>query len=539
MSSALPRMGALFAACCLLLGSSSVVTDRETAGPETAEQESTGREAAGQGTAEQGRAGQGTAEEESTGQGSTGQEAAGQESTGREAAALGPFAGYLMAHFTGESVNGEQVYLAHSTDGLRWADLNSGRPVLRSTVGTRGVRDPSIVRSPAGDRYWILATDLRIAGGTSWSDAANRGSTSLVVWESDDLVGWSAPRLIDVAAGIAGAGNAWAPEAIYNPATGDYVLYWATNSALRGVTKNRIWYVRTSDFRTFTEPRLYIDRGAGQGIIDTQIIEVPDGVGGYRYYRASADGHITIEGANSILGAWTTIGNLPHLGISNGTGGGNVVEGPTWVRFNGRSEWALWLDQHATGGGYMPVTSTNLGSTGNFRIRSDDSLGGTRKRHGSILNLTAAEQDRVLGRWGASVPVNRIQSYNNQDRYVRHVHYDARIDVHVSPPQDAQFRLVPGLAGASGTVSFESVNLPGHYLRHYGFDLMLAPYDGTAIFSADATFRPVAGLASASWTSYQSFNYPDRYIRHVGFALRLDPISDERGRDDATFRVTR
>ncbi|MBY8854285.1 hypothetical protein K7G98_41020, partial [Saccharothrix sp. MB29] len=86
----------------------------------------------------------------------------------------------------------------------------------------------------------------------------------------------------------------------------------------------------------------------GQGIIDTQIVESPDGVGGYRYFRASADGHITVEGSNSVLGSWTTIGNLSHMGISNGATGGNVVEGPMWMKFNGRSEWALWLDQYAT-----------------------------------------------------------------------------------------------------------------------------------------------------------------------------------------------
>lgn len=155
-------------------------------------------------------------------------------------AAVGPFTGYLMAHFTGESATGEQIYVAHSDDGLHWTDLNNGSPALISTVGTRGVRDPAIVRSPAGDRYWIVATDLRIGSGTSWDDAANRGSTSLVIWESTDLVTWSAPRLLSVASGISAAGNAWAPEAIYDAATGQYILYWATNSTVGGVRKHRI-----------------------------------------------------------------------------------------------------------------------------------------------------------------------------------------------------------------------------------------------------------------------------------------------------------
>lgn len=460
-----------------------------------------------------------------------------------KASALEPFTGYLMAHFAGESARGEQIYFAHSTDGLHWRDLNNGGPVLLSTIGTQGVRDPSIVRSPAGDRYWIVATDLRIASGTSWNDAVNNGSTSLVVWESSDLVTWSAPWLIDVAGSIPGAGNAWAPEAIYNPATDDYVVYWATNSALNGVTKNRIYYVRTSDFRTFTAPQLYIDRDGSQGVIDTQIIEVPGSVGGYRYYRASADGHITIEGSNSILGSWSYIGNLSDLGISNGTGGGNVVEGPMWVRFNDRDEWALWLDQFATSNGYMPITSTNLGGTENFQTVSGYGMGISPKRHGSILNITAAEESRVLDRWRSSYDSSsrpkRLQSYNYRDRYVRHIDFDVRIDPDVSPAQDAQFRLRQGLADTSSDyVSIESVNYPGHYLRHYEFDFVLAPNDGSAIFAADATFRQVSGLADVTWSSFQSYNYPDQYVRHYAYLLRLDPITDEIGRSDATFRVT-
>ncbi|WP_097869636.1 glycoside hydrolase family 43 protein [Streptomyces sp. rh34] len=455
------------------------------------------------------------------------------------AAALDPTTGYLMAHFTGESANGEQIHFSHSGDGLNWTDLNHGAPVLLSTVGTRGVRDPALIRSPRGDRYWIIATDLRIASGTSWADAANRGSTSLVVWESADLVTWSPPRLLNVAGAITGAGNAWAPEAVHDPASGDYVVYWATNSPRDGVTKHRIHYVRTRDFRTFSSPQLYIERSGSQGIIDTQIVESPNNAGGYRYYRASADGQITIEASQSILGAWTTLGNLSHMGISNGATGGNVVEGPMWMKFNGRDEWALWLDQYATGRGYMPITSTNLGSTQNFRAGPAYNLGGTRKRHGSVLALTTAESTRVLSEWGGdNTPLSRIQSFNHPDRYVRHQDFDVRIDANVSPLQDSQFRLSPGLVGGSGYVSIQSVNNPGYYLRHKNFDLVLERDDGTAAFRADATFRQVPGLADASWTSFQSYNFPDRHLRHYAYQLRLDPAATDIDRRDATFRLT-
>ncbi|MDN0195514.1 glycoside hydrolase family 43 protein [Streptomyces sp. S.PNR 29] len=451
--------------------------------------------------------------------------------TPQRAAAADP--GYLMVHFIGEGATGQQMYLSHSTDGLHWNDLNGGGMVLRSTVGTRGVRDPALVRSPGGDKYWIIATDLCIGCGQSWDDAQNNGSRNLVVWESTDLVTWSQPWLLNVAGAIPDGRNAWAPEAIWDPETNDYVLYWATNATLNGVLKHRIYYARTTDFRTITTPRLYIDRPGTQGIIDTQIIETPSGVGNYRYVRASGDGQITLEGSNSILGTWTELGNLSGIGLT-----GSQVEGPMWMKFNGRNEWALYLDQYATGGGYMPVLTTDPSRPGAYRKQASGSydMGGTKKRHGWILNLTAAEESRVLARW-PNTAINRLQSYNYQDRYVRHTNFDVRIDPNVSPAQDAQFRLRPGLAG-SGTVSFESVNFPGYFLRHADFDFQLARNDGTSQFAQDATFRQVAGLADSTWSSFQSYTYPDRYIRHYAYQLRLDPITTATGRSDATFRVT-
>ncbi|MDG6102996.1 AbfB domain-containing protein [Dactylosporangium aurantiacum] len=452
----------------------------------------------------------------------------------RPAAALDPFTGYLMAHFTGESSTAQQIYLAHSKDGLRWTDLNNGNLVLSSNVGTRGVRDPALVRSPAGDKYWIIATDLCIGCGQDWSAAINNGSRNLVVWESPDLVNWSAPWLLNVAGAIPDGRNAWAPEAIWNPATGDYVLYWATNVPLNGATKHRIYSARTSNFRSITTPQPYITRPGAQEIIDTQIVEVPAGVGNYRYVRTSGDGQITIEGSNSILGTWTTLGDLSGIGLT-----GAQVEGPMWVKFNTGNSWALYLDQYAAGRGYLPVLTGNPSSPSAYQLPASGSyaMGGTKKRHGAILNLTAAEESRVLSRWPSTTTVNRLQSYNFQDRYVRHANFDVRIDANVSPAQDAQFRLVPGLAG-TGTVSIQSVNYPGYYLRHYDYDFVLAANDGTATFAADATFRQVAGLADASWTSFQSYNFPDRYLRHYNYLLRLDPVTTATARADATFRIT-
>ena len=404
------------------------------------------------------------------------------------------YSGYLFAHFTGESTDGEQIYFAASTDGLHWTDCNNSQPVLISNVGEMGVRDPSLIRSADGSRFWLIATDLRIASGKGWDVAQHSGSTSLVIWESTDLVNWSQPRLANVAGAIPDAGCAWAPEAIYNEDTGNYVVYWATISPLDGIDKARIYYATTTDFRSFTSPQLYINRPDTQGIIDTQILKVENST--YRYYRASGDGQITFEGSNSILGYWTDLGNISHLGLT-----GSDVEGPILYKFNGQNNWGLMVDQYATGGGYLPLLSSDLSSTGNFRVldSSEYSLGTSHKRHGGILNITAAELDRIRSQW-PNDPVSRIQSYYDQTMYVRHYDFDARIDADVSPYEDSQWRIVPGLADANGYISFESVNYPGYFLRHYSYDLELAQNDDSSVFAEDATFGIVPGLADSGWS---------------------------------------
>jgi hypothetical protein len=107
---------------------------------------------------------------------------------------------------------------------------------------------------------------------------------------------------------------------------------------------------------------------------------------------------------------------------------------------------------------------------------------------------------------------------------------------HLHQATDSEWKLVPGLADSAG-VSFQSVNYPDRYLRHYSYQLRLDAGDGTSAFAQDATFYKVAGLADAGWTSFRSCNVPTRYIRHADYALRIDPLSTATDRADATFRI--
>jgi hypothetical protein len=134
--------------------------------------------------------------------------------------------------------------------------------------------------------------------------------------------------------------------------------------------------------------------------------------------------------------------------------------------------------------------------------------------------------------------INRLQSYNFPDRYVRHANLVGRIDANVSPAADAQFRIRRGLVpGSSDRVSFESVNFPGYYLRHYAYEIRLEQHDGSPTFAADATFQQVASPLSSAHVMFRSHNVPDRYLRHANYLLRIDPLSTDQARADASFRI--
>ena len=158
---------------------------------------------------------------------------------------------YLFAHFIGESYEqGEQIYFSVSEDGLHWQDLNGGQPVLCSPLGELGVRDPFVVKHPDTGRYFMIATDLNIYRLRDWGKAVTTGSRALIVWESDDLVNWSDPRSCEV--GVPGAGNVWAPEAIWDEEKQAFLIFYACFTHDDGESRHRIYACHTQDFCTFT-----------------------------------------------------------------------------------------------------------------------------------------------------------------------------------------------------------------------------------------------------------------------------------------------
>ncbi|MBR4204333.1 MAG: glycoside hydrolase family 43 protein [Clostridia bacterium] len=296
--------------------------------------------------------------------------------------------GYLFVHFTGEHPDGEQIYMALSRDGLCWADL-SEKPVLRSSVGMKGVRDPFPVRDPKTGKCFILATDLRIAAGLGWGAAQYEGSRDIVVWESDDLVHWSRERAVTV--GIPQAGCVWAPEAVYDPEKENFFVFFASMvSENGGEPKQRIYACRTADFKAFTEPFQWIERPGH--VIDTTLFEHEG-----RYFRVSGDDfthHLLFETADTLEGTWTKISS-PTLDALSG------IEGPECYPLPDGRTVCLIADFIWTGEGYLPMTTDAPGER-DFTLlpREAFDMGVMKKRHGGVMPITEEEYARLTGHFG-------------------------------------------------------------------------------------------------------------------------------------------
>jgi len=301
--------------------------------------------------------------------------------------------GYLFTTFkNGAEPGSEQIYFGLSQDGLHWDALNNGNAVLVSDIGEKGVRDSYLLRSHDGKKFFLIATDLAINLNPDWKRARTAGSKSIVIWESDDLVKWSAPRMVKVAPDDAGC--TWVPEAIYDDQTGDYMVYWASTTQGDNYTKQRIWSAHTKDFKKFSKPVIYIEKSAS--VIDTDIIREKD-----KYYRFSSDARnktITMEVADRLAGPWTDVPGY-SLADMHGSEGPAAFRLPSPDGSRKEGDWCLMLDFVSKGEGYKAFTTTDLAS-GAF-VPDNEIKFPFAIRHGSVLSLSASEYKRVKFAYGA------------------------------------------------------------------------------------------------------------------------------------------
>jgi len=420
--------------------------------------------------------------------------------TGPAKATTETYAGYLFAYFKTDC---ECLFYATSDDGLHWSALNNGQPVLNATIGNKSIRDPYIIRKQDGG-FQLLSTN-------SWE------SRSILLWDSNNLINWTNERLAEITP--SNANNAWAPQAIYNPASNNYMVYWSTRTD--GNWHHRIYKSFTTDFQTFSAPEVMYD--PGYTVIDADIVPKPDGTY-VMIFKDERDGYKQMYSvtSNSVSGPYS---NMTGPITPSGT------EGPTTFKLNDQQKWVMYYDFYSDGH-FGASHSTELANwtaygSGDFQVP-------TGARHNSVLPITQAEMDALKAQYPTTV--TRWESARHPGYFARHYNYVGRIDAEpISPIEDSQFVMKPGLADPNA-VSFESINFPGYYLRHSSFEIKLNADDGSQAFKEDATFYKVAGLSDSTKVSFKSYNYPTRYIRQSNFILKVEAITNNNNaKKDATF----
>lgn len=319
---------------------------------------------------------------------------------------------YFLGHFTGEgTADGEQLRFSISTgnSALDWVGLAGGRPSLVSQLGDQGLRDPFIIRSPDGDTFYMIATDLNWFNRNR--DYQINDSQYIEVFESHDLVNWSPQRHVKVAPDD--AGNAFAPEAYWDDSIGAYVVFWAQAMWRDPVNRTnpgnqQMWYTTTRDFRTFAPAKVWQDPYP-QSRIDTTVIKVGDWF--YRFTKNEAgnagsdvfsEKHTNLRDTN--LANWTPV--APSIGRQTWVAN-QGYEGPLVFKANPGDtacpqQFYLWADRYTNGGGYQLSCSADIEAPVWTPKTPRFTNTGT-VRHGTVTPLTLREWNRVLGTPNADV----------------------------------------------------------------------------------------------------------------------------------------
>jgi len=299
---------------------------------------------------------------------------------------------YLFAYFRNDakSTNGENVFYAVSKDGYNYEALNGGVPVASASQGTGHSRDPYIMKAQDGAeyKYYMVATDANTTN--------NYNNTGLHTWGSNDLITWNELANPQFATNKGGGSKTitnmcWAPEAIWDPVAGKYMVYFASNEADSAANESaKIYYSYTADFRTFTEKKVLFD--PGYGVIDADI--TPYGNGYVMLYKKEASSGTgakkvwytfkTGKSPSNSDGEYDAANAKVFESVSN-----TQAEGPQVFPISGTSSYGVLVDYFSDGGFGFSYTSDFESYS---KISADNcSINHLNPSHGCVIPISDME----------------------------------------------------------------------------------------------------------------------------------------------------
>lgn len=299
---------------------------------------------------------------------------------------------YLFAYFRNDakSTNGENIFYAVSKDGYNYESLNGGVPVANASQGTGHSRDPYIMKAQddAEYKYYMVATDANTTN--------NYNNTGLHTWGSNDLITWDELANPQFATDKGGGSKTitnmcWAPEAIWDPVAGKYMVYFATSEADSAANESaKIYYSYTTDFINFEEKQVLFD--PGYGVIDADITPYKNGY--VMLYKKEA------ESDPAAKKVWYTFKTGKSPSNSDGeydTANAKVfesvtktqAEGPQVFPISGTSSYGVLVDYFSSGGFGFSYTSDFESYS---KISADNcSINHLNPSHGCIIPISDME----------------------------------------------------------------------------------------------------------------------------------------------------
>lgn len=303
------------------------------------------------------------------------------------------YVAYLFTYFTGNHISEEAVCYAVSMDGYSYWALNGGKPVLDSKVisSTGGVRDPHILRGEDGKTFYMVLTDMVSANG--WD--SNR---AMVLLKSNDLVNWT-HTVINMQKKYEGQESlkrVWAPQTIFDPEAGKYMVYWSMQYA---GGPDVIYYAYANDDFTDLEgePKVLFLPENRKSCIDGDIVH-KDGVF-HLFYKTEGHGNgIKVATTRSLTsGQWTEEPDYKQQTT-------DAVEGAGTFKLIGQDKYILMYDVYMKGR-YQFTETTDLK---NFKVIDNDVKMNFHPRHGTIIPITRDELLRITEKWGKPAELGQL-----------------------------------------------------------------------------------------------------------------------------------
>jgi len=270
--------------------------------------------------------------------------------------------------------NGDGLHLAYSRDGYKWTALKNGATFLQPTVGSKLMRDPSLIQGP-DDTFHLVWT-------TGWEDKGFGYASS------KDLIKWSEQRFIPVNEKLK-ALNTWAPDIFYDRKSKLFhIIYSSTIPGLFPETNDndseknhRLYSVTTKEFITFSEPKLFFNPEFN--CIDGTLLAANKKI--YLIFKDERMGMKTLRTASTDnLDARWSVPSEPITKL-------DWIEGPSAIRVG--DYWMIYFDHYKDNQYYGALRSQDLKQWEDVTSQMSFPKG---MRHGTVLRINKTILEGLL-----------------------------------------------------------------------------------------------------------------------------------------------